>query len=68
MALRFLAPDGQPLPTSPVPPAADALALARRSRALGLDLGPQTGLTRWRGEAIDYGWAVESLLRSRRAG
>ncbi len=66
MALRFLAPDGQPLPASPVPPAADALA--RRSRALGLDLGPQTGLTRWRGEAMDYDWAVESLLRHRRAG
>ena len=66
--LSFVAPDGQLLPTSPVPPATDALALARRSRALGLDLGPQTGLTRWRGEAMDYDWAVESLLRYRRAG
>jgi len=66
-ALRFRAPGGDLLPTSPVPPATDGRALARRSRALGLAIGPQTGLTRWRGEAMDYDWAVQSLLRYRAA-
>jgi len=67
-ALRFRAPGGDLLPASPVPPETDCRALARRNRELGIAIGPQTGLTRWQGEAMDYDWAVQSLLRYRRAG
>jgi hypothetical protein len=51
---------------SPVREAVDGEAIAAKNREAGLVIGPDTGLTRWQGEAMDCGWAVQSLLRRRR--
>jgi hypothetical protein len=67
--LTFFTPEGHELPASPVPLAADPATLPRENRKLGLTIGPETGLTHWQGEAMDYSWAVESLMQqNRRAG
>jgi hypothetical protein len=63
--LSFFTPSGAPIPRCPPPsrvPADPALALAAAHRDLGLTIGPDTGLTRWWGERMDYDWAVSSLL------
>ena len=57
-------PESPPAARLAEPNAVSSLAAA--NRALGLHIGPATGLTRWEGEHMDYHWAVASLLR--RAG
>lgn len=66
-ALRFFTPEGKELPSRPLPLRAQGPGLAERNRAVGLSIGPATGLSLWQGERMDYGWAVETLLRRRRA-
>jgi hypothetical protein len=64
-ALRFVRPDGRVVP--PVPPAErvdaseGAVALATAHAALGLDIGPRTGVPKWWGERMDYGEVVGGL-------
>lgn len=65
-ALRFLGPDGNALDsvapghTRPVP---DLPAL-HREHDIGIDT--RTAVTRWAGESMDYGLAVQVLLQKRR--
>jgi uncharacterized protein DUF222/HNH endonuclease len=80
-ALRFILPDGRtcdsPLPARPGaecgPPADDVLQgdwthLLAAHDALQIMITPQTAVTRWRGESMDYGTATEALLyRTRNA-
>lgn len=50
-------------------PFGDGSQLVADHRERGLAIDPRTAATRWRGERMDYGLAVEVLLqRSRRAG
>jgi hypothetical protein len=63
--LSFLRPDGQGLPAIPATAAVDdgVAALRERQAGLGLQLD-ENALTVWRGEPLDYDWAVDGLLRS----
>ena len=63
--LTFFTPDGRVLPASPVAVEGDRDEVARRNAEFGLVIGPETGLTRWQGEDMDYDWAVTSLVRPR---
>jgi len=60
-ALRFQGPDGRALEAAPRM-AGDSreLVLAHRREGLAIDAG--TAATRWAGERMDYGMAVEGLL------
>jgi hypothetical protein len=69
-AFRFVKPDGQTLdslpPQRPTPSAWTQRAL--RHEQAGLTVHPGTAVTRWCGEQVDYGLAVEVLLaRAKRA-
>jgi hypothetical protein len=74
-ALRFTTPDGRtfdsPLPTQPgtghEPPPADTpqgdwTQLLAVHNASSIVITPETAATRWRGERMDYGTAVDALL------
>jgi len=69
-AFRFLRPDGQSF-ESHAPGTArqlDWMQLAAAHQARQIEITPRTAITRWQGERLDYGLAVEGLLqRSRRA-
>ena len=63
-AFRFLRPDGRDLDAPleyPITP--DWHALITAHRRAGLEITPETAKTGWRGERMDYGLAVESLLQ-----
>jgi hypothetical protein len=62
----FFAPDGTPIPASGASTVANG-DLVQINRAHGLSIGPDAGQTRWTGEAMDYDWAVMSLLHRSRA-
>jgi hypothetical protein len=62
--LRFYEPDGTPL--LEVPPLAlldsnpvDAIRIVNDQE--GVRIGPKTGLSEWRGERFDTGWAIDVL-------
>lgn len=58
-------PDGRPLRHAPPPiklTVDPEELLAEEHRALGIEIRPET-LTAWRGESMDYDWAVSSLMR-----
>jgi hypothetical protein len=62
--LRFLRPDGQPLPAVPPPPPVpdDPVgALRARNEAAGLHLHARTTCPGWLGEPLDVGWAIDVL-------
>jgi hypothetical protein len=61
--LTFFTPDRRVLPASPPAVEGDADEVARRNAERGLEIGPETGMTRWQGEELDYDWAVASLVR-----
>jgi hypothetical protein len=70
-ALRFRRPDGESFDSVPPghtrPPSDWRELLARHGRA-GLAIDRDTAVTRWRGESMDYGTAIDCLLfRERRA-
>jgi hypothetical protein len=78
-AWRFSKPNGEalvgvlPRHTRPLAAGADAGAawqqLAATHRAMGLEITPQTAMTGWRGEVMDFGIAIHELIRrSRLAG
>jgi hypothetical protein len=63
-ALRFLRPDGRPLPDVPPPPAVPedpVQALRARNAADGLHLHARTTCPGWLGERLDVGWAIDVL-------
>jgi Domain of unknown function (DUF222)/HNH endonuclease len=63
-ALRFLRPDGQPLPDVPPPVAlpADPIQTVRaQNESLGLRIHPRTALPRWRGEGLNLTYAISVL-------
>jgi 5-methylcytosine-specific restriction endonuclease McrA len=67
--LRFLRPDGRPLPSVPpsVPLAADPIATLKAGHATdGLRLDARTTLPEWLGEPLDVGWAIDVLHPSER--
>lgn len=70
-ALRFVRPDGQMF-ESAVPDAArppgDWRALAAAHREQGIRIEAETAVTRWRGERMDHGLAVEVLFQQARRG
>jgi hypothetical protein len=65
-AWRFIKPDGEAI-ESCAPghtlPLTDWTALTRLNVKLGINIDARTAVTRWRGERMDFGLAIESLLR-----
>ena len=64
-ALRFARADGFPLQSVLLPhldPACDWQELPASHEALGIHIDPNTAVTRWAGESMDYGFALEGLL------
>jgi hypothetical protein len=62
--LRFLRPDGRPLPEVPPPPAISAepvQALRARHQRQGLSLDARTTCPGWLGERLDVAWAIDVL-------
>jgi hypothetical protein len=68
-AVRFLRQDGSAFDgVAPgcVRPLADWTRLAAADRSLGIHIDHRTAATRWRGEEMDYGLAIETLLHQAR--
>jgi hypothetical protein len=64
-AFRFIRPDGQSF-DSPAPNAAkqlDWMQLVAAHQTRQINVTPRTAVTRWQGESLDYGLAVEGLLQ-----
>jgi hypothetical protein len=64
-AFRFIRPDGQSF-DSPAPNAAkqlDWMQLVAAHQARQIKITAGTAVTRWQGESLDYGLAVEGLLQ-----
>jgi hypothetical protein len=69
-AWRFIRPDGEALlSTSPGqmrPMQGDWESVVKQHAAHGLHIDPYTARTRWRGESMDYGQAIDVLLAKER--
>ena len=64
-AVRFLRPDGRSfdgVAPGRVRPLGDWTQLVATDRMLGIHIDASTAATRWRGETMDYGLAIETLL------
>lgn len=61
-ALHFVRPDGTALGTAHDLHGSPG-ALVARHRELGLGIDPETATTRWRGEVMDYGMALDVLFQ-----
>jgi hypothetical protein len=70
-AWRFIKPDGEAIESCApghTRPLTDWTALTKLNAELGLNIDARTAVTRWRGERMDSGLAIESLLfRTRKA-
>jgi phage gp46-like protein len=69
-AFRFVRPDGQSFdsPAPGGPRQVDWMQLVAAHQARQINVTPRTAVTRWQGESLDYGLAVEGLLqRAKRA-
>jgi Domain of unknown function (DUF222)/HNH endonuclease len=60
-AFRFTRPGGESF-ESPLPPFADWRELVATNEAADIHVTPKTAITRWTGESIDYGIAVQVLV------
>src|SRR5688572_9979973 len=60
-AFRFTRPDGESF-ESLLPPTTDWHELVAMNEAADIHVTPKTAITRWTGESIDYGIAVQCLL------
>ncbi len=60
--LLFRRSDGKPVHARPVFVDPAGRAMEQASRDIGLDIGPQTGESRWSGEALDLDLAIHALL------
>ena len=66
--VRFVRPDGRPVPVAPPAPDWTGAPLAPVAARLDQDdvsIGPNTATPAWRGERLDVGWAVGVLWRPR---
>ena len=64
--VRFVRPDGRPLPEAPPLPAVTGAPLAPVAARLvqaGVRIGPHTATPAWRGERLDVDWAISVLWR-----
>ncbi len=64
-AFRFVKPDGtgfDSVATGRTTPLGDWTQLSRQHREEGVPIDSSTAVTRWRGERMDYGIAVDALL------
>ena len=64
--VRFVRPDGRPLPEAPPLPAVTDAPLApvtARLAQAGVRIGPHTATPAWRGERLDVDWAISVLWR-----
>ena len=65
--IRFVRPDGRVAPNAPTVDGAGAdagwMALTRKHDELGLAVDARTASSRWKGEELDYNWAVGALQR-----
>jgi hypothetical protein len=69
----FTTPGAKPLPRAVYPQftkytdsrvsAGTFLAIEQEHEEMGLEIDEKTAVTAWLGESMDYGWAVEALLR-----
>ena len=69
-AFRFVRPDGRSFdsPAPGAPRQIDWMQLVAAHQARQINVTPRTAVTRWQGERLDYGLAVEGLLqRAKRA-
>jgi hypothetical protein len=69
-AVRFLRPDGSAfdgIVLGGTRPMGDWTRLAAADAALGIHIDENTAATRWRGETMDYGLAIDTLLHQARA-
>ena len=67
--VKFLRPDGHPLPQAPPAPAWTGPALQPTNDALaaaGIEIDPDTATPSWGGERLDLDWAMHVLWRPRR--
>jgi hypothetical protein len=64
-AFRFVRPDGQSFdsPAPGTPRQLDWMQLVAAHQARQIKVTPRTAVTRWQGERLDYGLAVEGLLQ-----
>jgi uncharacterized protein DUF222/HNH endonuclease len=62
-AFRFVRPDGKSF-ESPAPRSTDWVRLVAAHELQGIRMNPQTAVTRWTGEALDYRQAIEWLSRN----
>ena len=65
-AVRFTYPNGQSIDSvapEHVHPFTDWKAVTEANAAVGIHINERTGVTRWAGEPMDYGLAVEVLLQ-----
>ena len=64
-AFRFVRPDGRSFesPAPGVPRQVDWMQLVAAHQARQIKVTPRTAITRWTGEGLDYGLAVEGLLQ-----
>ncbi|MBM4220031.1 MAG: DUF222 domain-containing protein [Gammaproteobacteria bacterium] len=63
-AFRFVQPSGESF-DSPLPAPTDGRAIVVAHKAAHLDITPTTAITRWTGEALDLGLAVDILMQRR---
>ena len=66
-ALRFKGPDGRAFEAAPGTKG-DSREIVLTHRRAGLAIDAGTAVTRWAGERMDYGMAVEGLLRQQERG
>jgi hypothetical protein len=64
-AFRFVKSNGESF-DSPAPEAGDWTALIAAEKAAQVQITPSTAITRWTGESLDLGLAVEVLLQRRK--
>jgi hypothetical protein len=64
-AFRFVKPSGDSF-DSPLPEPTDWTALVATQDAAAIRISPSTAVTRWTGETLDLGLAVDSLMQRRR--
>jgi hypothetical protein len=62
-AVRFRRPDGHLIPAAPACAAVSGAALDQQQRKRGLAVNDRTCMPRSAGQSLDYGMAVEGLLR-----